>query len=219
METAEGFGDIRRKVDKMLSEFSTIDPSSPFSIGDVLWGDIYSTDSPLNNVRGLSDEELLFIREHTGLFTQGIDDGSDQEKQFLVAQYNQLTQDIPGEYHCREPVTNKSYERFGFYHKNNLINRDIVRYQRTVTNLYSTGLLKFDDKPDIERKYFCEIGGGYGALAHQIIRIIGGNVTYIIIDLPGSLFLSSIYLRIVNPDKSIYLFDRDDFDRGNIDKM
>ena len=54
METAKIFEDIRRKVDKMLAEFSTIDSSSPFSIGDVLWGDIYSSDSPLNKVRSLS---------------------------------------------------------------------------------------------------------------------------------------------------------------------
>jgi len=219
METAEGFEDIRRKVNKMLSEFSTIDSSSPFSIGDVLWGDIYSSDSPLKIVRSLSDEQLLFIRAFTGLFTQGTDDGSYQEIHSLAAKYDQLTQNIPDEYHCGEPVPSKLYERFGFYHKNNLINRDIVRYQRTVTNLYNTGLLKFDNNPDSKRKYFYEIGGGYGALAHQVSRIIGSNFTYVIIDLPGSLFLSSIYLRIVNPNKSIYLFDRDDFDRENIDKI
>ena len=78
METAEGFGDIRRKIDKMLSEFSTIDSNSPFSIDDVMWGDFYSSNTSLsedyaslNKVRSLSDEQLLFIRGHTGLFTQG----------------------------------------------------------------------------------------------------------------------------------------------------
>ena len=48
METAEGFGDIRRKVNKMLSEFSTIDSSSPFSIDDVMWGDFYSSNTSLS---------------------------------------------------------------------------------------------------------------------------------------------------------------------------
>ncbi|MCH7832287.1 MAG: hypothetical protein IIC55_05390 [Proteobacteria bacterium] len=31
--------------------------------------------------------------------------------------------------------------------------------------------------------------------------------------------MQQVYLRIVNPNKSIYLFDRDDFDRENIDKI
>ena len=56
-----------------------------------------------------------------------------------------------------------------------------------------------------------EIGGGYGGLAHHLGGILAGHVTYVIVDLPEMFLFQAPYLRINNPGKSIYVWDRASF--------
>ena len=63
---------------------------------------------------------------------------------------------------------------------------------------------------NLQKHYVLEIGAGYGGLAHHLLGILG-NVTYFIVDLPETLLFSASYLSSLNPGKSIYIYDSNDF--------
>jgi hypothetical protein len=93
---------------------------------------------------------------------------------------------------------------------------DLVRYQRGVVNLYNAGLIP---SQSARRRIYMEIGGGYGGLAHQIGRAIGNAGVYIDVDLSQMLFWAAVFLRLNNPDKRIYLFDRASFDPSRLETI
>jgi hypothetical protein len=165
-------------------------------------------------IRDLSFSSLLNIRIHTGFFTgvpwfshahQPYRNWNDVDKNQipLVKLYEFYTECIPQNYWCSEPVTTDETELTGIWYKNRLITDDLIRYQRCVSNLFSSGsfnlLNQIGGKPVV-----LEIGAGYGGLAHQI-----GNMckcSYIIVDIPESLFWSSVYLTLNNPEKKIFIY-------------
>ena len=84
----------------------------------------------------------------------------------------------------------------GINYNKKFITEDILRTQTTITNLLQ-----------IQPFASClEIGGGYGALANQLIRLFDIN-KYYIIDYPEILFWVSVWSKIVNPDKKIIIYD------------
>jgi hypothetical protein len=73
------------------------------------------------------------------------------------------------------------------------LNRDMVCYQERMTLLYRERLL--ETLKSKEAPVILEIGGGYGALAYFIRRVIPQAI-YIIVDLPNSLALAACYLTL-----------------------
>ena len=81
-----------------------------------------------------------------------------------------------------------------------VVNHDTYVYQERVNLLYETGIIdwlrRFGRPPRI-----LEIGGGYGALAFALRRILP-SARYVICDLPESLIFSGLYLTLCEQDKT-----------------
>ena len=201
----------------MIAEARRVDKASPWYVS-AFWSDALTY---LNYIRELSDKQLAFIRIHTSLITghftlQHIhdprrltwDDEQTREGVPLVAAYKALVEDVPESHWCDEPALHQTIENIGFRWRGKLLTDDLLRYQRALTNLYNLGLVA----PKPRRLLIFEIGGGYGALAHQVHRVVAApGVAYIIVDLPEMLFWSAVYLRVNNPGKRLYVFDRQTF--------
>jgi len=117
-----------------------------------------------------------------------------------------LTRGIPQEYLINEPEGGIGFH----YPGGRFISRDIIRYQRVINTLYLNNIFRENAASRAKRYYALEIGGGYGALAHHLSKLLK-NATYVIIDLPETLLLSAAYLTMLNPQKRIYLYDPQDF--------
>lgn len=117
-----------------------------------------------------------------------------------------ITRDLPSQYIINEPEGGIGHR----YDEGRFISIDVARFQRVVSSLYRHHI--FSELPSArdEQTYVLEIGGGYGGLAHHLSRIIG-RVTYLIIDLPETFIYSASYLSMLNPQKRIYLYDRESF--------
>lgn len=87
---------------------------------------------------------------------------------------------IPGE---RGPV-----------HDGVVINKDTCAYQGYVNSMIHTGII--DALKKRPRPVIVEIGAGYGALALALSQILGGDILYIICDIPESLMFSGLYLTL-----------------------
>ena len=188
----------------------------PSSEKSSFWGDFTNL---FTFALDFSEESLKNIRLHTPLFTgvpilnhahQPYRFKSDLEKEKvpMIQQYNILTQHIPERYHCSEPVTTPLIDIIGLHYMGRFITDDLIRYQRCINNLYMSGC--FDYLESVSRPIAVEVGGGYGSLAHQISKIIG-DLSYIILDIPESLFWSAAYLINNNPQKSFYIYQKEDF--------
>ena len=216
--TKEMISSIKLKNKLMLEErnsFSDDSVSHPSGI----WSD---STGYLRFISDLTYEHLLNLRLHTGFLTGTVwykhahqpyrfwEDEVKKETIRIISAYKDLTEEIPEQYWADEPVTTPILEALGVRYKNRLITDDLTRYQRCMTNVYTSGIFSFletcQHKPTI-----LEIGGGYGSLAHQISACIGIPCSYIIIDLPEVLQWSAIYLAINNPQKKLYFYDADSF--------
>ena len=93
---------------------------------------------------------------------------------------------------------------FGERINGKVINRDIIRFLIAFSTLYQGGVLSPTDAPEV-----LEIGGGYGGFAHHFKRVIPQS-TYVIVDLPETLLFSATYLRLMNPDKRVHIYDPED---------
>ena len=221
MRITDEFVGYRAAIDAMIIEADSIPESSPFKV-DVQWRDSMKW---LDFVRDLSDDQLKLLRLHTGFITgkswytfvhSPMHDFSDVQKEKLnpVADYLKLIKGLPRQLHGEEPRNSPLLEKLGIMWNNRLITTDLLDYQRTVANLHSSGLLDFAKKQVI-----VEIGGGYGGLAHQMIRAMNGEGCYIIIDTPQLLYWQAVFLRINNPDIAIYLYGRDSLQARGIDDI
>lgn len=82
-----------------------------------------------------------------------------------------------------------------------VVNHDTCVYQERVNLLYESGVFDWLRKRLSQKGALriLEIGGGYGALAHQI-KILFPHCNYWICDLPESLLFSALYLSLNLPD-------------------
>lgn len=82
-----------------------------------------------------------------------------------------------------------------------IVNHDTAVYQERITLLEKLGLFRFLAARIAEKGVarVLEIGGGYGALAHYIKKLVP-NAAYTICDLPESLCISAPYLALARPD-------------------
>ena len=72
----------------------------------------------------------------------------------------------------------------GLYHEGNVISTQTIRYHYYATEIQS--LLRDRTHPVI-----CEIGGGLGGLAHATLSRSNSRVTYLVLDIPEMLVMSS----------------------------
>ena len=83
---------------------------------------------------------------------------------------------------------------------------NIARYQNCVYNLFQSGTLE-SILSDKEKQIVLEIGSGYDGLAHGIQTILNEQATYICMDLPELLLFQGAFLKVNNPEKSIYIYN------------
>ena len=87
----------------------------------------------------------------------------------------------------------------GVWYHNQTIPLCSLEYYCYATEIYH--LLADSNSPTI-----CEIGGGVGGQAYEIIRKGIPGLVYIILDIPEVLLLSSYYLMVAFPDKQFQLY-------------
>ena len=125
----------------------------------------------------------------------------------VMSPYNYFTQDLPSKYHIGEPEIPEVSRQVGIRSaEGKLVNSDISRYQSVITTLVESGLLSLIED---DSSVICEIGSSYGGLALHLPQFFR-NSTYILVDLPGSLFLAGVYLTLHRPDAKIFVYSGED---------
>lgn len=195
---------IKTKVASMLRERhdmdeetnETYDASQVWSAGCSLFDYMIS----------MSDESFSKIRLHTYYLTSDyylpyvLGHGVD----LIQRKWESYVKELPDNYIVYEPKGGFGFEMPG----KGMISSDSVRYQQTISTLYHQGVVS--NLESDKKTYVLEIGGGYGGLIHHLSNI-SKSTTYIIIDLPETLLFSASYISMLNPEKSIYVYDKDDF--------
>jgi SAM-dependent methyltransferase len=118
----------------------------------------------------------------------------------------ELTKGIPSEYVINEPESGIGFH----YGGDRFVSRDTVGCQIVINTFYRNNVLSRLKGNSEQRCHILDIGAGYGALAHHLSNICG-NCTYIIVDLPETLLFSGSYLSLLNPQKKIYFYCKNDF--------
>ena len=95
----------------------------------------------------------------------------------------------------------------GFEVDGRLVNRDVAAYQERLNLLHEGGVL--DRLRALPAPRLLEIGGGYGALAHALTRLLP-QARYTIVDLPSSLMYSGCYLTVAQDSHAVALRDAPD---------
>ncbi len=203
------------KLRSQIRDFKTrtmamlkIQRKSNKEISDTYWSR-HST--ILEYMLDLPEERFAQIRYHTWAITAdcliSYEEFVDSADFLEVYDQRVDLRDIPQKYILNEPEGGIGFQ----YEDGRFLNHDIIRYQRAINNLVRYGVFKTLDKLSPRRRLtLFEVGGGYGAIAHHLSRIIGDS-TYVIVDLPETLFMAASYLALNNPDKSIYLYSPQDF--------
>ncbi|OGM93690.1 MAG: hypothetical protein A3J67_00420 [Parcubacteria group bacterium RIFCSPHIGHO2_02_FULL_48_10b] len=90
---------------------------------------------------------------------------------------------------------------FGYNIDGKLINTDTLLFYRSLLVLDKAGLLdQFRD--DQQRKIILEIGGGWCGFAYQM-KTLFPNLTYIVVDLPGSILFGATYIKTLFPNARV----------------
>lgn len=112
----------------------------------------------------------------------------------FVEKWREVVNNIPTRYRFTPPTR---FGECGHLVDGVIVNYDTITYQERVNLLYCSGVI--DKLEAIARSgravHICEIGGGYGALAHWF-RQAFPDCSYTIIDLPESLLFSRLYLSL-----------------------
>lgn len=209
---ADKLHSVKRCIAAMIEERDSPRVDSVFKV-NALWQNFGKY---MGYIRDLPIEHLENIRAHTGMaffanvWHNDYHDGrrikSDEEalKHPLIQRYLSHAKDLPDKFLCSEPCTNSDIAQIGIKFQGRLINHDTVRDQACVANLYNLGLL---GPLETKRSVIVELGSGYGQLAHQLVRGLGKGCAYVCVDVPESLFWSSVFLTVNNDPGSIYIYD------------
>lgn len=111
--------------------------------------------------------------------------------------HHRLIAGLPAAYVLRAPAM---LGEVGHVVEGGIVNHDTNAYQERINLLHAAGILE-----RLQRRVeaglpvrICEIGGGYGALAHWF-RHAFPTASYTIVDLPESLLFSRLYLTLTLP--------------------
>lgn len=99
----------------------------------------------------------------------------------------------------------------GLYHDGQIIPIEAIRYHYYAAEILS--LLQGVNYPVI-----CEIGGGLGGQAYTILSNPDCAITYILLDLPETLIISSYFLMAAFPEKRFLLYGEGSLDSGKLDQ-
>jgi hypothetical protein len=207
---------IKSKVLAMLQERHTLENhphekllnDNQTSIADPskYWSDVCSF---FDYMLGLSEESFAKLRLHTyhltgdnyQLYYYG-----DPEVFLTSSNLEVTTKGLPLHFIINEPASGIGFH----YAKGRFLSLDILRYQQALSTFYRYSVIPETPGADTERRYVLEPGGGYGGLAHHFSNIYK-NVVYFIVDLPEVLLFSASYLSLLNPQKKIYLYEKEGF--------
>lgn len=111
----------------------------------------------------------------------------------LIPEYLAHIKNVPPRYIVRPPGV---FGEIGIEVDGVLVNADVILCQSRINAMLSSGVLdKLDrDIASRGRARVLEIGPGYGSLAQALKDIFGNRLEYICVDLPSSLYYSSLYL-------------------------
>lgn len=201
--------EIQSRIRAMLEERASLsatggaDPAQPSQY----WSDFCSA---FDYMLELPEESFAKLRLHTYHLTADNYQTyyfGDPEAFYRRMNLAGLTRDIPPRCVLNEPAGG-----IGFHYANGrFVSLDTVKFQRVVSTLYREGVLDELSSRDRGRASIAEIGGGYGGLAHHLSDIVGES-TYLLIDLPETLLFAAAYLSLLNRDKTLYLYDKSDFE-------
>lgn len=180
----------------------------------------------LRYLRDLSPENLSRVRLHTELFTGEnlnhlVFDTNNQDPAAFARSSGYLfhTADLPDRLRIGEPpfagtipwAPEDRPAPPGFPHgctyEGRILNHDLVRVQGYVGNLARVGLF---DAPAGGRTVFFQMGAGYGAVEHHLLRLAPGRMTCIIVDLPLLLLVSAAYIVQNTPGIRVLIHEPDD---------
>jgi len=99
----------------------------------------------------------------------------------------------------------------GLYHDGQIIPIDAIRYHYHATQILS--LLR-----DVSNPVICEIGGGLGGQAYKVLSNSDRPITYILLDIPEMLVISSYFLMAALPEKKVLLYGESPLDSGKLDQ-
>lgn len=208
--------DIKSKVGAMLQERHLLEdyPSDSPSEGNEIsvaepskyWSDFCSF---FDYMLGLPEEFFAKLRLHTYHLT-----GDNYQfyyfgkpgKFWTSSNLDRMTEGLPSSFIINEPEGGIGFH----YPDGRFVSQDIVRYQRVLNTFYRCNVLPELAGSDKKRRYVLEIGGGYGGFAHHFSNIYE-NITYIMVDLPETLLFSGSYLSLLNPQKKIYIYEKNGF--------
>jgi hypothetical protein len=136
------------------------------------------------NARGIPENVAQLIRERYDPAERLIP---------VVPEYARHLPNVPQRYIVRTP---RLFGEVGIEVDGVLVNPDVTLCQSRINGMLSAGVLSKLDADIVRRQRVrvLEIGPGYGALAQALRNIYGDALEYICIDLPSSLYHSSIYL-------------------------
>ena len=206
---------LKQCVPNMLLERKESSLKNQNALPSPLWEEGISVFRYLMN---LSPEDFINIRFHTGLingdswvYWHPFPEPNPEEEANKLG-YTRMIQDIPENLWVGEAPTPHLPRPLGVNYKGHIINSNIVRFQTCISSLYFSGILSWVTQSK-ERQIIIEIGGGYGGLAHNLKGILKDHVTYIIIDLPEMFLFQGAFLKVNNPEKSIYIYNPYSFDK------
>lgn len=127
-----------------------------------------------------------------------------------VVAYMRYTENIGDKFCISAPIMEGSPRQHGIIFNDKIINSDIVRFQSAISNLFTIGI--FDILKKENHLVICEVGSGFGGLAFHISKIFEKS-TYLLVDIPETLFMAGAYLIVNDPAAKIYIYDENEFSK------
>ena len=138
------------------------------------------------------------LRHHTHHIVGGKPEDYPRDDKVVTRRYKSISAPKWIRERLTEPI---ALGGFGVKIGGKLINQDIIRSLIAVSTLYHGDKLDPQDAPTV-----LEIGCGYGSLAHHFKNPIPRS-NYIMVDLPESLLYLAAYLKLLNPGKTVYIYE------------
>jgi len=184
---------------------------------DCRFGDLIASIHNNNTIK----LQVLLENFHREKFTLGSGGGSDDyyaikenplyRYQFLNTWYKyfNIYKEIAGDhYRLTYPMLGNPA---GLYYDGQVIPLEAIRYHYYATEILSLLL-------NVKNPIICEIGGGLGGQAYKVMSNFESDSTYILLDIPEMLIVSSYFLMAALPEKKFLLYGEDSFDSGKVDQ-
>ncbi len=181
----------------------------------------------LSYMYDLSPKSLRNVRLHTELFTAEHLNNvllnvpiNNPRKYAKKSGYTFATEDLPGEYWLSEPPVEGwllGDDKLGCDYNGRIINAEIARYQLYFENFVSTFMLD-NIRRNPGKSVVMEIGAGYGAVGHHLLKMAPGKICYVVADLPLVLLYSGAYLATHHPEARVFMYDPDEPSHRSMDE-